>query len=231
MKVLEKTKVVGILGGYGPFATVEFFNFILENTPAKKDWDHLHIIVDNNPRIPSRARSFLFNEESPLPYMLEGVNRLKNAGADFFLCPCNSAHYFLQKEESRLDLPFLNMVDITIDAIEKKGIKKIGIIGSEVTVRGGVYKKKLTKKGIETVDVNDLSKVRSVIESAKQNLRKQEAKETLINIITEFKNANVEAVIFACTELSIILNSEESVLPVFDAGLLLAKETVKFAKR
>ena len=84
-------RTVGILGGMGPHATADFFALLVRLTPAEKDWNHLHIVVENNPRIPSRTRAFLFGEESPVPYLVAGAKRLEAAGAQVIVVPCNSA--------------------------------------------------------------------------------------------------------------------------------------------
>ena len=228
---MDNIKIVGILGGYGPYATNDFFKQLLDNTSAKKDWDHLHVIIDNNPRIPSRARAYLYNEPSPLPYMKEGILRLKNAGANFFVCPCNSAHYFLRNEKSEFELPMLDMVDVTINKIVNSGIKRIGIIASEVTVQSKMYEELLEKLNIKVKNVDDLRDVRNVIEAAKTNKNIDEAKEIMKNLISDFEKDNIEAVLYGCTELPIILPAEESSLPVFDSSLILAQETIKYANK
>ena len=227
---LKEVKIIGVLGGYGPYATNDFFNLILKKTKAKKDWEHMHVIIDSNPRIPSRVRAFLYDEESPIKYMLEGVNRLKKAGADFFICPCNTAHYFLNMEEE-LPLPFINMIDVTIDRIIEKGITKVGVIGSEVTIMTNLYKEALLLKNIEVVNVEDLTVVREIIEAAKQNKGLKEAEIKLLNIINNFKDNGVESVIYACTELPIVLDTEKSPLFVFDSSSILAEEAIKYANK
>lgn len=226
---MEKTKVIGVLGGYGPYATNDFYKLILNAVSAKKDWDYPHVIIDSNPKIPSRARAYLFNEESPIPYMVEGIERLKRAGADFFICPCNTAHYFLRQIDS-LSLPFLDMVDITLAKINEDKVKKIGILGSEVTILANLYKEKLNTNNVEVENVNHLEDVRFIIEAGKQNKNLEEAKNLMLSLINNFKDNGAEAVIYACTELPIILPIEQSPLKVYDASSILAAEAINYAK-
>lgn len=226
---MEKTKVIGILGGYGPYATNDFYKLILNAVSAKKDWDYPHVIIDSNPRIPSRARAFLYNEESPIPYMTQGIERLKNAGADFFICPCNTAHYFLRQVDS-FPLPFLDMVTLTLKQIVSDKIKKIGILGSEVTVMTKLYEGKLIENNIDVENVDRLEDVRFIIEAGKQNKNLEEAKELMIRLINEFKENGADAVIYACTELPIILPIDQSPLKVYDSSSILATEAINFTK-
>ena len=227
---MDTAKIIGILGGYGPYATSDFYKTLLDNTETVKDWDHFHAILDVNPRIPSRARSFLFGEEDPTPHMIKGIERLKVGGADFFVCPCNTAHYFLKKSEHLLELPFLNMIDAVVSRIVKSNIDKIGVLGSEVTVMGKLYEEKLIAAGIEVDNVDDLKDVRYIIEAGKQNANLPEARELMLTLIDKFRSNDCKAVIYACTELPIILPIKESILPVFDSSQILAEETIKYAK-
>lgn len=226
---MEKTKVIGVLGGYGPYATNDFYRLMLNAINAKKDWDYPHVIIDSNPRIPSRARAFLYNEESPIPYMKQGIERLKNAGADFFICPCNTAHYFLRQID-QFPLPFLDMVNLTLQQVVSDNVKKIGILGSEVTVMTNLYEEKLIENNIEVENVNRIEDVRFIIEAGKQNKHLDEARKLMLSLIDEFQKKGADAVIYACTELPIILPVDQSPLKVYDASSILAKEAVNFAK-
>ncbi len=226
---MEKTKVIGVLGGYGPYATNDFYRLMLNAINAKKDWDYPHVIIDSNPRIPSRARAFLYNEESPIPYMMQGIERLKNAGADFFICPCNTAHYFLRQID-QFPLPFLDMVNLTLQQVVSDNVKKIGILGSEVTVMTNLYEEKLIENNIEVENVNRIEDVRFIIEAGKQNKHLDEARKLMLSLIDEFQKKGADAVIYACTELPIILPIDQSPLKVYDASSILAKEAVNFAK-
>lgn len=231
MDFSQKTKTIGILGGYGPYATNYFFKLILDNTPANKDWEHHHIIIENNPIIPSRARAYLFNEESPLPYMLESIERLKNAGADFFACPCNTAHYFLRQfnEKNDFHLPFIDMVESTVERIVKDGRRKVGLIGSEVTVQAKLYETLLKQKNIDLVNIDSLEDARFVIEAGKTNTNIPQAQEKLKQLFTELKNKGAEAIIYGCTELPIVMPKESANEVIYDTSLILAERCIDWA--
>src|ERR1700736_4074186 len=105
-----RTKVVGVLGGMGPHATAAFFRTLLNITPAQKDWDHLRVVIDDNPHIPSRTRSLLFGEASPVPGMLESCKKLESYPVDLIALPCNSAAVFLPELQPQLRVPILNIL-------------------------------------------------------------------------------------------------------------------------
>ena len=115
-------KVIGILGGMGPLATADLFHKIIELTNAAVDQDHLPIVIANIPQIPDRTAAILHGKEDPTPHLLASAERLKNAGADFMIAPCNNSHYFLKQVEASLPLPLISMIETTADALQTQGI-------------------------------------------------------------------------------------------------------------
>src|SRR4030042_3354613 len=133
-------KIIGILGGMGPEATIDLFYKIIKSTPAEKDQDHLRIIIDNNPKIPDRTAAILGKAEDPLPALQETAQNLEKAGADFIIIPCNTAHYFLSSIQESVNIPVLNMLEETAKETKKRipQIKKVGLLASI-----GVYKSEI----------------------------------------------------------------------------------------
>jgi aspartate/glutamate racemase len=89
-----KKMTIGVLGGMGPEATSLFFELIVKNTLARRDQDHLPLIVCNLPQVPDRTPAILGSGPSPLPVLLRGLELLHGAGAGLAVMPCVSAHYF-----------------------------------------------------------------------------------------------------------------------------------------
>ena len=108
-------KTIGILGGMGPEATSFFFNQLIKRTKAAEDQEHIKVIIYNNPEIPPRTDAILGNGPSPLPYLIEGVRMLHQAGADFIVMPCVTAHYYYN------DIIAKEKVSFLIERYAKKG--------------------------------------------------------------------------------------------------------------
>src|SRR4051812_14632246 len=106
----EKRRVLGVLGGMGPLATVDFLKKLIEETPATRDQDHVPVVVYSVPQIPDRPGAILEATESPLPAMLEGVRVLKGAGAAALAIACNTAHYWYD-ELSAEGVPVVHIAD------------------------------------------------------------------------------------------------------------------------
>jgi aspartate racemase len=223
---------VGVIGGMGPYATLAFLQCLLGNTPADKDWDHLRTIVDNNPKIPSRTRAFLFGESDPVPMMAESARGLVKAGADFIVVPCNSAHYFLPRVQDLCQVPFLNMIDVTAEAVLAANHTVVGVLAGEVTVQGTLYEQRLHRHGVEVLQVSDEQQksVRLVIEHGKRNIVTEETRGHMQALMDSLHSRGSQAIILGCTELPIVTQTMAASGPLIDSLDILAKATVRRAR-
>lgn len=230
---MKKEKIIGILGGMGPYTTVDIFHSIIELTPAKKDWEHLRIIIDNNPKIPSRSRAVLFGEESPVPMMIETVKNLERAGADFIIIPCNTSHYFYSEVQKSVNIPILNIIEETTNHVIEKmpNIQRIGLLSTLVTVKGKLYHKTFNEKGVEVIvpNGNDQTKVTEVIEAVKIGKNENETKLKIIDVANKLIDVGAECIIIGCTEISIVFKDGDLSVPVFNSNQILAEKSVKIA--
>ena len=231
-----KEKVIGILGGMGPEATLLLFQRILENTKATRDQDHARIIIDNNPKIPERLPAMLGTGENPVPMMIQSGLALEKAGADFIIIPCVSAHFFLPDLRRKLILSILSMLEETVAAIEacRPKISKVGLLGALGPIRTGLFHGILQKGGIETLvsEEDDLQRVQTAIFRVKdtkaghdRTTLKKEMKEIGDRLIQK----GAQAIVVGCTELSILIHPDDFLVPVFDSLTILARAAVRRA--
>src|SRR4029453_14388367 len=99
--------VLGVMGGMGPAATAEFLRRLIEATPAGRDQDHLHVLVDNDPSVPDRTAALLGQGPDPTPYLVTMAMRLSAAGAEFLVMPCNTASAFAPGLAADIPVPLL----------------------------------------------------------------------------------------------------------------------------
>lgn len=188
---------IGILGGMGSYATLYCFKKILDKTKAANESDYPHIIIDNNPKLPSRVRAILYDEKKDelLRGLVKGIQNLSWHGADKILIPCNTAHYFYEDICHALpELDILNMVQIAKDAC--KGYKRIGVLASEGTIAAKIY-----GEDVIYPDESRWPVLRSIIEDVKRN---EITNRTIDNLISEICRLDSDCVILACTEFSVI---------------------------
>lgn len=136
--------VIGVMGGLGPHAHLEFEALLLEATerflgrPAQ-DQDYPPWVLSSMPTTPDRTGALLSGTESPVEAMVSSASRLKDAG--FAVIPCNTAHAFLDEVRARVSIPILDMIRATAErAVEQVGPKgKIGLLAASGTLRSGLY--------------------------------------------------------------------------------------------
>ncbi len=205
-------KIIGILGGMGPEATLDLFHKIIKLSPAVKDQDHFRIIIDNNPKIPDRTAAILGKGEDPLPALQETAQNLEKAGADFILIPCNTAHYFISEIQQSIKIPILNMIKETAHHVKSIfpsfNFKNINLI-------------------IPTQSEKD--KIMDIIYKIKKNILTKEMKNQIINISEEQIKKGAQAIIAGCTEIPLILKNEDIKVPVIDPTNILAKRAIEEA--
>ena len=229
-------KVIGILGGMGPEATLDCFEKIIKNTPAGKDQDHLRVIIDSNPKIPDRTAAILGKGQSPLPLLLEGCRTLQQAGADFIIMPCISAHFFQEELRQQITLPFVSIFDVVATSIshDHKEIKVVGLLGTTGTIRGGLFQKRLREEGIETVLCD--SKVQDQVMAAIYDIKKVQANRSREAVTASLSAAaqvlvdsGAQGIIAGCTEIPLVLSTADVTVPYFDSLLILARAAIRRA--
>jgi aspartate racemase len=232
-------KVIGILGGMGPEATLDCFGKIIKNTPAKNDQDHLRVVIDSNPKVPDRTAAIIGEGESPAGIMVQGCRILEKAGADFVIIPCVSAHFFLKELQSQINLPILSIFDAVAETIAEyhPNLKKVGLMATSGTVSGGLFQKRLADSGIETVIPDDKGQARIMaaiydIKNAQATRSRADITADLIsvaqNLIT-YGAHKAQGIIAGCTEIPLALNQEHLPVPYFDSLLLLARAAIQRA--
>lgn len=223
-------KVIGILGGMGPEATADLFKRIIRATPAEKDQDHIRVIIDSNPKIPDRTAAIIGGGSSPLPEMTRTAKNLEKAGADLIIIPCNTAHHYYEELKRSVRIPILNMVELTAQTIKEifPNVKRIGLIGTTGTVRAGIYNRALEKSGVEVIYPPEKLQDQ-VMEAIYGNVkagRTLEGKEIIAKVATHLIEEGAEIIIYGCTEVSLVLKSEDLPVPVVDPLQILAETAV-----
>jgi len=228
-------KVIGILGGMGPEATIDLFYKIIKLTPAEKDQEHLRIIIDNNPKIPDRTAAILGKGKDPLPALQETAKNLEKAGADFIIIPCNTAHYFLHSIQESVKIPISNMIEETAKETRERifQIKKVGLFASKGTYKAKIYPKHFKKYNIEIIspEEDDKEEVMKAIYAVKAGDLSDKVKKCILDVAKKLIDKEAEAIIVGCTEIPLILKEEDIPVPIIDPTQVLAKVAVQKARR
>ncbi|GGX97183.1 amino acid racemase [Massilia dura] len=230
---------LGIVGGIGPAATVDFMKKIVRSTCAERDQDHLCLIVDHNPQIPDRTANLIGDGADPTLALYSACKRLEANGASAVAMPCNTAHAYIARIQPSLSIPIVNMLSETVRHISNHyaGHKKIGLLATSGTITSGVYHDAAHGSAFELI-VPDSEHQAMVMEAiyaidgVKAGCTEGRCRQLLVNALEYLVERGATVVILGCTELPLILpeqlNFEVAGKPVvlMDPTAILAKHCV-----
>lgn len=236
-KCMTAEKIIGILGGMGPEATLSLFEKIIRNTPASTDQDHCRIIIDNNPKVPDRTAAIIGDGEDPVPLLIQSGRTLENAGADFIIIPCISAHFFLDGLCSKLKIPVLSVFDEVAIRIKNNhpDIKTVGLMATSGTIQGELFQKRLEEDDFRILvpDPENQEQVMSAIYQIKGSTGKDrdECKNILKRVANRLIENGAKGIIAGCTEIPLELSQQDITVPLFDSLTVLAQAAIREARQ
>lgn len=229
-------QVLGILGGMGPEATVDFFRKVVDATPAAKDQDHIPILVNCDPSIPDRTESILGRGPDPLPSLIEAGRRLAAAGATVGAIPCMTAHYWMEALRAALPFPFLSAFEELARRIRSDypRAKRIGVLATTGSIRAGLYEKHLADWRTHFPD--EEAQTRFVMEAVygkhgiKAGNRGGEPRRLLREAGNRLVARGADLLIAGCTEIPLALKTGDFEVPVLDPMQVLARAAVDYCR-
>lgn len=165
-------------------------------------------------------------------FLSQGVQQVADAGADFYICPDNTAHLILEQIAADLPLPGLHIAEVVCHEITTHGWKQVGLLGTKWTMTGPVYARALRERGLERLIPDEPMRERlnaAIFDELCQGSFPAETTELFIRAIDDLKSQGAECVILGCTEIPLIITPANSPLPILDSTRLLAKYTVREA--
>ena len=224
-------KTLGIIGGMGPAATCDLMEKIISLTAASCDQEHIHIIADVNTAIPDRTAAILHGGKDPVPELTASALRLKKAGAEYLIMPCNTAHYFYDAVAQAAQIPVLHMPELTAQLLVQAGVRRAGVLATDGTVQSGIYEKALHKNGIEPVYPNAEHQkliMRLIYDGVKGGKIAPESI-PVAEIMDEMRQRGAQKFLLACTELPIAFQRLGIVTDCVDPTKVLAHAAVEYA--
>lgn len=221
---------LGILGGMGPQATQDFYQRILDRTDAACDQEHLPTFILSDTAMPDRTAAILGGDaEGCYRRLLADARVLEGAGCTALAIPCNTSHYFADRLQGELTIPILHMVRETAKVLAARGVKRVGILATDGTVKTGVYQRELEALGLEAVSPPEETQ-RLVMSIIYDEIKKGEkgSREKFAAIDRALRAQDCGAGILGCTELSVYRTYHG--LPDFyvDAMDVLAERCITF---
>jgi len=228
------SRIVGILGGMGPRATVDFYDKLVEHTPATRDQEHLRVVIWADPTVPSRQEALLADGTDPTPWLEEGLHQLTGAGAEIVVVPCNTVHAYIAPLMKHRPVEFLSIIDVTVAAIQRQQAQRVGILATDGALAAGVFQQALRRAGIAWIlpSPDDQRGLMNLVESVKAGRVDGSHLGQLAGILRHLRRDGATLTITGCTEISALASSlpTEVGAELIDPSLELALATIHRAR-
>lgn len=223
---------VGILGGMGPEATILVMQKVLASVQARDDADHIPLIIDQNPQVPSRIRHLIEGTgDDPGPVLADMARRLVAGGAQALAMPCNTAHHYAPAIRAAVDVPLLDMVALSVAhvaALVASG-GQIGVLASPAVRKVGLFDAGLAQYGLTAIYALDEPAMLAAIRQIKAEGPQPAARQTLLAASKDLAARGASVQLIACTEYSLIADSVAKGVLAVDTLDVLVSGIKKFA--
>ena len=227
-------KTVGVLGGLGPEATLDFFAKVLAKTAAKTDQEGLRLLIDNNPTVPNRNEGVAGTGPSPAPALAEMARGLERGGADFLVMVCNAAHAFQGAITDAVDVPFVSIIEETVRATLQSvpNVKTVGVLGSSGCLDAGLYQNAFAAHdvGVFVPEGAAREKFMTLLYRIKAGDKGKEVRGAVQELAEGLIAGGAEAVIAGCTEVPLVLFEGDLPCPLINSTDVLVDATVAYAR-
>ena len=233
---------VGVVGGVGPLATVDFMSKVVRLTEAARDQDHIKMIVEQNPQIPDRTEHLVQSGTDPTIALFATCKKLEAAEADLIAIPCNTAHAFVDRMQAHLRVPVLNMLDETMAQIAALYPGQlVGLLATSGTVASGVYAEAAERAGVSVFVPDEAHQVlvmQAIYGAAgvKAGFTTGQCRDDLLKAIVHLTERGAGVVVLGCTELPLLFPQTQEFdasgmrVALLDPTMLLAAACVRHAQ-
>ncbi len=206
-------KKIGIIGGLGPEATVDYYKEIINSFKTENsDLNYPEIIVYSVNMSEFIGLMRLKKYELATVYLSERIESLKNAGAEFAALSANTPHQLFDQLRAKSSIPLISIVEATCEEAKKRGAKRVGLFGTEFTMNASFFPDVFKKEGIEVImpDAEDKELINyKLFSEIELGIFKDDTRELLIGIIDKMvREQHIDSLILGCTEFPLILDQE-----------------------
>jgi aspartate racemase len=228
-------RVMGVLGGMGPAATLDFMSKVYAADRAAVEQDQVRLIVDCNPAVDDRNLATRDEGPSPGPALAAMAQGLAAAGAEFLVIACNTAHAWIGEVAAAVDVPVLSMIDAACEALaaQNPDARRIGLLAGQGCLDAGVYQTAFAARGWAAVlpGPENQAAFMAALYRIKAGTVGAAERSAFVACAREIAAAGAEAVVAGCTEVPLLLSSADTPVPLIDATEALAGRAVAWARQ
>lgn len=226
-------KTIGLIGGTSWLSTLEYYRIINETVNEKLGDAHSARCILYSVDFEEDIVKNEYNWDKIIENYIDIAIRLERFGADFLIICANTVHKIVEGVQKSIKIPILHIADATGIKIVENGFKKVGLLGTRITMEENFYKNRLKEKfGIETIipKENEREIIHKIIhEELTYNIIRDSSKQRYIKIIRNLVDDGAQGIILGCTEIPLLIKQNDVEIPVFDTTNIHAKAAVDYA--
>ncbi|PKG22642.1 aspartate/glutamate racemase family protein [Niallia nealsonii] len=208
-------KKVGIVGGIGPEATVDYYQSIIskfqEKIGSKEELPELFINSINMYKMFNMLTNGKMREV--IHYLTDAVQKLESVGADFVVICGNTPHIVFEQIQQKVHIPMISIVEETYLKAQDLKLEKIGLIGTKFTMENDFFRRPFSSNNIEMVVPNQSEQEyihRKIVEELENGIVNNETKKGFLSIINQMINRDgIQGIVLGCTELPMLIKKED----------------------
>ncbi len=222
-------KTVGVIGGMGPAATLDFLTKLHAATSATSDADHLHVITDNHPRRADRNAAMRADGPSPAPSLVKTAIGLAAMGAELLVMPCNAAHAWADDIIAATPVPFVSIIGAAVAAVRAAvpDVTRVGLLAVEATQAARLYHDGFGP-GV-TILAPDMDVFMPLIFAVKAGDTGADIRARMAGQAAALVAGGAEVLLAACTEVPLVFGPADAAVPVVSATDALVAATLAAA--
>ncbi|MBW1656297.1 aspartate/glutamate racemase family protein [Flavobacterium quisquiliarum] len=224
---------IGLIGGISWVSTSDYYTLINKGINEKLgglNFSECLIYSFNYADI--KKNNDANDWDSTFNMLFKGCEFLKSGGAEAIVLCANTMHLIADKLQKAIDLPVIHIAEETAKAIQKKEVKKVGLLGTKFTMELDFFKNKLTQKGIEALipeSEEDKDFVHwTIFEELGRGIVTEETKKRYLKIANKLIQNGAEGIILGCTEIPLVIKEGDLAVPIFDTTLIHTKAAIDF---
>jgi aspartate racemase len=228
----KMAKHIGIVAISSEGAALCYRSICQEASKVMGTFDHPEISMHTYPLSRYMDKIFRMDWDGVASLMVSSIKKLAALEVDFIICPDNTVHRSFNQVVKDSPLPLLSITEVVSHECYVKGYHKVGVLGTKYTMQGSIYQDVLSKYQIEMMvpDESDQERINTIILNELIYGKIKDSSLTgMITIIQKMKELGCDAVILGCTEIPLVINSENSPLPIIDSTRLLASKALEYS--
>ena len=227
-------KRIGLIGGLGPEATIDYYRLIVDEYREKTNGQYPEIIIYSlNMNQFIVCQISVESSDKIMKWIAHAIEAIHKSGADFALIASNTPHMVFEELQSQSPIPLISIVEETCKVARHTNLKRLALLGTKATMNAQFYQRVFTKNGIEIVTPDEKEKEyinEKLFKEILYNKILDKTKKGLLDIVERLINEeHIDGVILGCTELPLILSKDEFGIPFLNTTKIHAKSAVRLA--